>query len=207
MRLLLMSQTAAGRTEIERAFLSDLSGRGRMAYLPSKSDPSRKYFKHVAEHFLALSVEAEYCDLDQEFQADVLGRISDCEVIYLSGGLTPYFLRQLRARGAMPLLARHATEGKHLIGVSAGGIIMSPSIDIIRMDPEERGAISVGQDTSGLGLFDFEFFPHFGRHAGDDLRLRERSRETGRAILACDDASGVVLRGGERIEFGRVCWF
>ena len=86
------------------------------------------------------------------------------DAIYLAGGNTFYFLHHLKRSGVFERLKRYAREGGAIGGLSAGAIIQTPSIGLAGYPPWDRDANSVRlKDLRGLGLVDFEFFPHYER--------------------------------------------
>lgn len=88
-------------------------------------------------------------------------------------------------------------EGKPLIGVSAGSIIMSKSIKIAAFHDENEVQLN---ELSGLGLVDFEFMPHWNREKDQLDELLKYSLIQEESIFTCDDGDGIVIEGDE-IEF------
>ncbi|HLE12273.1 MAG TPA: Type 1 glutamine amidotransferase-like domain-containing protein [Bacteriovoracaceae bacterium] len=184
-----------GSTNIGKRFFHEL-GRTpkRVAYIPSESDFDRQYFQKTQEQYKLLGVETIlYCDVDKEFSISIVDAMFNAEVIQLSGGFTPYFLNNLRNRGLIKPLAEYGSEQGCLIGVSAGALIMGKDLAILLEDQEEGNATRELENIGGLGLYDFEFYPHFGRSDSDFEKLQTRSSLMKNTIIACNDQSGIIL--------------
>jgi dipeptidase E len=203
MALLLMSKTTDA-TRIERAFFRVAGVPQTLAYIPSKTDSTRKYFSIVQNHYLALGIkEIRYCDLDQEFNSITLDSIRSSDAIYLAGGFTPYFLEVLRSRQAISLI-RELNRTCPIIGVSAGALILGRNLSILFDDSIEGTAAKALSSADGIGLYDFEFWPHFGRLEADEVRLKNRSSAyQNQRIIGCDDLSGLIVGENEIRVVGR----
>jgi dipeptidase E len=125
------------------------------------------------------------------------------EIVYLAGGNTFFFLHQLKRLGMLPLLRSFVRRGGVLAGLSAGGLIMTPTIELAGvkgLDPDEN---EVGmKDFRSLGLVDFEFSPHFEPTARRIELHRAYSRKVSRPIYACQDGGGIVVCGRETSFIG-----
>lgn len=188
-----MSETTTS-TEVENEFFKTIGCIPRsLAYIPSKTDSQRKYFSRFRRHFLDLGVrDVWYCDFDQEYSDERWRLLTASACVYLSGGFTPAFLETLQNRGVLDFL-KGTSDTKPIIGVSAGAIIMGKDITILKDSPTEGPATLALADTSGIGLFEFHFFPHFNNEGDETQKLVTRSRHEERPIVACDDQSGLVV--------------
>lgn len=179
-----------------------------MTYIPSKTDVTRKYFKIIKDHFTEIGIaEIHYCDFDKEYSQHSLELLKKSKCIYLSGGITPYFLEQLQKREVLGELRDLAIGGTPIIGVSAGALIMGKNLDILLDDPEEGEATRSMINRQGLGLYDFEFWPHFGQNKNDELRLRARCSNNGIKIFGSDDQSGLMKIDNEWSIYGNTICF
>jgi dipeptidase E len=208
MNLLIMSRTLS-ENPIEKFFFEKVGNLpSSMAYIPSKTDQRRKYFDYVKNHFKKIGVqEVAYCDFDMEFSSRSIEILHESECVYLSGGMTPYFLAKLQKHNILSELIAFAKTGRPLIGVSAGALIMGENLDILLDDPEEGEGARELTNRHGLGLYDFEFWPHFGRNADDEARLSKRNLNIGVKIIGCDDYSGLLKVGDEWSVYGKVTIF
>ncbi|KAA0546955.1 hypothetical protein FZW96_13280 [Bacillus sp. BGMRC 2118] len=163
----------------------------KLGYIPSQTDESRKYFHKAQEFFTYVGVnEFVYFDVDKEFDGSRLEELTSCDGIYLSGGNTFYFLKNLQERNMLTVLKGFVAEGKILLGVSAGAIIMSKTIEMASLLDDNIVNL---EDLTSLGIVDFETVPHWN----DQLqKLQDRRRNI---VYGLQDGDGIFIQG-ERIE-------
>jgi dipeptidase E len=165
-----------------------------IGYIPSMSDPQRKYYKERQSYYNRIGVDLRtYFELDKEFQTDILDSLLSCDAIHLSGGNTYYFLYWLRKREMLEALRRYVKRGGVLIGVSAGSILMSPDISISPLYVNEP--VEVETDFTSLNLVDFAFAPHYksDKMSTDISALQRYSHEHQMVVYACQDSGGIVV--------------
>ncbi|WP_180998584.1 Type 1 glutamine amidotransferase-like domain-containing protein [Campylobacter concisus] len=90
---------------------------------------------------------------------EILSAISQCDIIYISGGNTFYLLNELRKSCATQAIKNAVKAGKIYIGESAGAIIAAPDTRYATLMDENSAKTS---DFTGLNLVDFFIVPHFG---------------------------------------------
>ena len=177
----------------------------RIAYVASGPEPDRDFFLAGQAYYGRLGLElALFFDLDEPHSADDIAALFASDAIHLAGGHTGGFLERLKRSGMLGPLSDWARSGGILIGVSAGAIVMAPTIATDALFIGERPEDI--EDGAALGLTPFEFFPHLGDDDGYLPALLRYSLSTPRPILACNDGDGIVVSGG-RIEcFGNPLW-
>ncbi|MFC9707360.1 Type 1 glutamine amidotransferase-like domain-containing protein [Paenibacillus sp. NPDC056933] len=167
-----------------------------IGYVPSCSDPDRRYFEQTRRYYNQLGIETiDYYDLDLEYEENKFNTIFETDAIHLSGGNTFYFLSLLQKRNAMGLLRSYVNKGGILIGVSAGSILTTPTVEMAGYG-EDADENHVGlMDKQALALVDFEFSPHWDgtEEALDSLRNYALTNAT--TIYACKDGGGIVIDG------------
>jgi dipeptidase E len=174
----------------------------KLAYIPSQTDRERCYFEKARPDFSELGVtEFFYFDVDEEFESSQLGEFRSCDGIFLSGGNTYQFLKSLKERDIVKYIKEMVYEGKPLIGVSAGSMIMSKSIKIAAFQDENEVELN---DLSGLGLVDFEFMPHWNREDHQLDSLLKYSLLQDENIYTCHDGEGIVIDGDETEFYGDI---
>jgi dipeptidase E len=147
------------------------------------SRAKRRYRAHGVENFLCLSVERKpsAAEFERAFASDI---------IYLAGGNTFYFLKHLRTAGAMERLKKFAEKG----GVIAGALIMSPTVRLAAdpgLGPDEN---EVGlKNHDGLGLFQFEFSPHYEPTKKQINAHLAYSLRTQYPVFAIEDGAGIII--------------
>jgi len=145
--------------KVDQEFISLFTDNVRIGYVPSKYIEGNPYFKEISRYYQEnYSINNIIClDIDKDYSNDFIDLLNSCDILILSGGNTTYFLNNLKKRGLLePIKLFAKTEGKGIIGISAGGIIMTPNINIGNLFEKE----SIKKEKA-LGLVDFEFCPHF----------------------------------------------
>lgn len=203
-KLVLHSDQIKGNTQIDEAFLRLFdSSKPKIAYIPSQSDPERKYFNEKVEWYKQFGItDLLYFDIDKEYDEEKKDDLLACNGIFLSGGDTYYFLNNLKNRNFLPLLRDYVEKGGVLIGVSAGSIIMSETIDITTLHDENTTNL---KDYSSLGLVNFDFFPHLNWNKDKYLKdVVEYSKTSKSVIYACNDGDGIIVDDDKMQFFGEV---
>ncbi len=173
----------------------------RWAFIPSQTDSDRKYYRRFIDYYSSLEYRNfEYLDFDLEFEQNNLARLNEFDAVYLSGGNTFYFLSRIKQTGADSALRDFAKlPGKVLVGVSAGAMIMTPTImntviqHQIKGDFEELNKCGL-TDYSGLALVNFEFVPHFTVESKGEM-IKKYVPQTNNKVYGCPDGSGIIVSG------------
>jgi dipeptidase E len=174
----------------------------RIAYIASATDSTRKYYNQKLEYYKNLGVEhLLYFDLDKEYDETKVDEILSCDAIHLSGGNTYYFLNSLQKRNFIPVLQDYVLNGNVLIGISAGSILMSETIDIAQFGDDNFLNL---EDTHALGLVDFEFMPHWNKDFLFLEDVKNYSKINNKVIYACKDGDGIVIVNDEMKFFGEI---
>jgi len=208
-KLVLHSDQVSGKTQIDEAFLKFFEGRKpKIAYIPSQSDSTRMYFNQKVEWYHQFGIDGLfYFDIDQEYKEGDIPELLSCDAIHLSGGNTYNFLNSLKKRGLISKLQNFVEQGGVLIGVSAGSIVMSRTIAVTTIDENiggDQNTIEL-KDFSGLGLNDFEFFPHFNKDNPEIVkRIKEYSIKSKSTIYTWKDGDGIIIDGNNMRFFGQV---
>jgi len=184
----------------------------KIGYIPSSSDLQRKYFNEVKNYYAKYGVsQFLYFDLDKEFDKSKIPQLKDCDAIHLSGGNTFYFLYSIKKRKFLKFLREYAKSGKILIGVSAGAIIMTPSINTTLAFHPQTGDLdklnTAGlKNFNALHLVNFEFIPHFDEKE-KEVFAKNYSQKRKNPIYACNDGSGIIVNEKKTIFYGKVFKF
>jgi len=204
-KLVLHSDQIQDHKKVDLAFMELLAKKSpRLAYIPSQLDLQRKYFNQKVEWCKQFGItNLLYFDVDKEYDERKIDELLACDAILLSGGNTYYFLNSLKKHEFLPKLREYVRVGGILIGVSAGSIIMSKTIDIATLNDEN--AIGL-KDYTALGLVDFEFFPHLNDNMKQYLEdLKKYSiNKSNSVIYACEDGDGIIVNDHEVKFIGEV---
>jgi dipeptidase E len=89
---------------------------------------------------------------------DILDKI-DFDIIYVCGGNTFHLLKEIQNANASEKFKEKILNDTVYIGVSAGTILVTPSIKIASVEPADENLDQV-TDFKGLNFVDFEISPH-----------------------------------------------
>lgn len=201
---MLYSNQVESDRRVDAALCRFMEAGGRIGYVPSGPDPERVFVRDRETYYARYGWEvAVVYDLDVEHNAGHRDRLLACDAIHLSGGDTLAFLSRLKRAGMLDVLHDWAQAGGLLIGVSAGAMLMTPSVAAEHLFQGKRPDSTPEQDA--MSLVPFEFFPH-----AQDARLFDEllaySRNSPRPIAACADGEGIVVTGSGLECIGKVRW-
>lgn len=177
----------------------------QMTFIPSSSYMSHldfrefvnQYKRHKVQRFIHFPIDVGFTDVlkKEAFSSDI---------IHLSGGNTYYFLETLRRAKLLSELKSFVKSGGVLTGLSAGGIIMTNNIKTAGFPPFDRDENEDGvRNLKGLGLVNFEFFPHYRNSKRYDKYLIEHSKKIKAPIYASPDGAGIIVNNHEVIFSGK----
>ncbi|WP_394392679.1 Type 1 glutamine amidotransferase-like domain-containing protein [Shewanella woodyi] len=181
----------------------------KLAYIASGPEPDRQYFRQTQALYEELGAQMSlFVELESEFDDDILPELFGCDVIHLAGGDTFRFLKGLKRRGLLPKLRQYLEAGGALVGVSAGAMIMTPSIESAFLCGDSNDVEL--KDLSALELVPFHFMPHLPSELSTPVdfiaELQCKDVEFDEALFEslylCQDNSALVLIDGELEELG-----
>ena len=171
----------------------------KIGYLPAGPDPDRSWFQSRQAHYGRRNATLSFFGLENDFDPSRMEELLASDAIHLSGGNTFQFLYWLRERGMSEPLKRYAQTGGVLIGVSAGAILMTPSVQTSYLcgDAPFPGL----DDLTGLALVEFACVPHY---RGPTPELQAFADRFLGPIYAVPDGAGIVVEGDSIELFGDV---
>lgn len=182
----------------------------QVTFIPSSSYLShldfkefvRQYKKHKIERFIHFPIDAPFSSV---LKKEALRS----DIIHLSGGNTFYFIKHLRKSKMLKELKDFALRGGIITGLSAGAIIMTRSIHTAGFPEFDRDENEDNvSNFRGMGLVNFEFFPHYKNSLRYDKEILNYSVTTHNPIYACPDGSGIVISPTEKRLVGKCfCFF
>ncbi len=175
-----------------------------MTYIPFCSENSSIFFHRAKRRFSANGVKKFFClNVDHTPNATDIKKAFQSDIIYLAGGNTFYFLKHLRESGVLDRLKTFARKGGVLAGLSAGGLIMSPTVALAAdegLGPDEN---EVGlKNFKSMGLFPFEFSPHYEGRPSEIKAHLAYSKKTRYPVYAVEDGAGIVIDGKKMSLYG-----
>lgn len=200
MSLFLMSDTQTpGVQDKLKHWLAGIGPNPSVGYLASSADPTREYFAPVVELYDQLGAEIiAFAEPIHGPDCELYDPLFECDIIHLCGGNTFEYLHHLGASGLISRLQAFVEAGGHLVGVSAGAILMTPDIATAAYCGDE--AVVPFQTTRGLNLVPF----HLLVHVADKDAMAQRLEVDGLpgSLYLMDDNDVIEVGGGEIKESG-----
>lgn len=180
---------------IDQALIAMLPANPRIGYIPSSPDPDRIWFKEREFYYARYGATLEFFGLETEFRPERTPDLLSCDAIHLTGGNTFQFLYWLRERNLMDKLKSYTGA---LIGVSAGAILMTPTVETSSI----CGDVPYPplKDQTGLGLVDFAVVPH----VTSQEPITELAKTYPGKVIGLPDGSGIVVRDSKLEIFGPI---
>jgi dipeptidase E len=188
--------------------LSD-SKKPSITYIPSASDYGAADFPDFVKSVSRVGrCKFVYFPIDLNYSPRLQREALSSDVVFLSGGNTFSFLRDLRRQKLISILRRKAAAGTVMAGLSAGGILLTPNIRTAAFPHWDCDENYVNLTRlEALSLSKFEFFPHYSNSLRYRAELSAHSRTSKYPIIATADGSGLVLDGDRLSMIGRCTQF
>ncbi len=176
-----------------------------LTYIPFCAEDSNIFFQRAKRRYQPHGVDRFTClSVDDSPTRQAMDAALKSDIIYLAGGNTFYFLKHLRESGMLKRLKSFAENGGVLAGLSAGGLIMSPTVKLAAYGPLGPDENDVRlKDFKGLGLFSFEFSPHFERTPSQIKAHLGYSLRTEHPVYAVEDGAGIIIDGSKVMVRGK----
>lgn len=210
MKLAMVSDSASVQGRVAIRHLLDVVQEDASAlsvgYIASSPDPQRTFFKKTVSFYRSLGIEnLLYVDLEMGYDEALMNGVFEKTIIHLSGGNTYRFLYWLKRRSLAAKLRDFALSGKPMVGVSAGAMLLTPSIETAAFCGD-KNEVDLS-DCSALSVTPFLFCAH-ARHNGKELALAEQiCAEHGRQVVMCRDTDALYFNGEAVTPFGKPLWF
>ncbi|QQX78669.1 Type 1 glutamine amidotransferase-like domain-containing protein [Shewanella sp. KX20019] len=203
MLLALLSQPTSSNA---RLVISELLSRlatatPKIGYIASMPDPQREYYQQSQQLYAELNVEMTvYLELESEFTQQALDTLLTCDVIHLSGGDTQRFLNAIKRRQLIAPLTKFAVNGGAIVGVSAGAMVLTPSIACAVLCGDQiKGSHA---ELTALNLIPFQFVPHFEIAQLKDANFNQQLKTLKSAAYLCGDDDALLLSAEQLVIFG-----
>lgn len=180
-----------------------------VTFIPNSSIDGEVEFEEVVEAYYPLGVRRFlYFPLDVPFDPVLEAAALTGHIIHMGGGNTFYFLKHLRSSKFLQKLKAFVKEGGVLTGLSAGAIVMTPSIDTASFpsfdcDVNEEHL----RNFKSMNLAPFHFFPHYKASKRYDQELAQFSKTIATPLYASPDGSGIIVSDSNITFAGRTIAF
>lgn len=179
----------------------------KLAFIPSSSIDAEVDFKFFVQEFSELGVQRfiHFC-VDNPFSKTLLNEVLKCDLIFLGGGNTFYFLKHLRAAGMFAHFETFLKRGGVLCGLSAGGIVLTPHVHTASFPHFDRDENPFAMKNLNAGRFvNFEFFPHYKNSKRYETEMLHYSKKINIPLYACADGGGIIVED-DQISFSGKCF-
>jgi dipeptidase E len=172
-----------------------------VSFITTAANPEkdRSWMYEDIEFAKNLFKEISIYDIEKMSLEEMEVEFKSRDILYINGGNTSYLMKKFRETGLEKALEDILTESIY-VGSSAGSMIWSKSLEIAEWYPDgqEPGASKV----PGMGLLDFQIFPHYQENMLELIKKNKREDEeywllkNGQAISYFD---GVIEKHGGEI--------
>lgn len=180
-----------------------------LTFIPNSSVDGEVEFEEFVASYTPFGVRRFlYFPLDVPFDPVISSAVLKSQLIHMGGGNTFYFLKHLRRSKFLTKLKNFVKEGGVLTGLSAGAIVMTPTIETASFpsfdcDVNEENL----RNLKSMGLSGFHFFPHYRASKRYDRELAAFSKKLDMPLFACPDGAGIICEGEEMIFCARTIGF
>lgn len=178
----------------------------RITFIPSAHHVPDFEYRYFCETFSAHGYhDVHIFNVDQPHSPEQVHYALSADLVYLSGGNTFYFLKSIRNHSFDQQLIEYVQRGGVLAGLSAGAILMTPTIATASYPKFDRDDNDVKiRSMESLGLVPFDFFPHYDAQPEYAAELVKQSKKLARPIYAVADGGGIIVEENRMSFFGDV---
>ena len=181
----------------------------KMTFIPSCHVHGQEDFLEIINQFRPHGIKKFIkWDIDRPYSNFFKKTVLQSDIIYLGGGNTYYFLKNLKKKGLLKELRSWVYSGGVLVGLSAGAILMTKKIETAgfpSFDKDENDE-SI-KNLKAIGLVDFDFFPHYRNSKRYDTEIEAFSLMQNIPLYACPDGSGIIISGATMSFIGKSACF
>lgn len=185
-----------------KTFVGGFEGK-RIVYIPTAANGEFYGSWKGGESIQAvqsLGAEVDIIELESVVYQDVIKKIGKPDILWMAGGMSGYLLYWIRRMELDKVLPDILNSGTVYVGSSAGSMICAKTQNVGEwyIGESEPGAKLI----PGLGLIDFEIYPHYEEELRPEIEKRWISGKlclikNGEAIKVVDGKTEVL--GKERI--------
>lgn len=163
------------------------------AFMPSDgiANCKQKYidqWKDLAQKFNANFVVIDNLTNNPEKE---IKKLENSNILVISGGNTFKLLDNLRKSGLDKAVCAFVSKDSFVLGgYSAGALILTPSIEICNLPNYDENVIGI-TDLTGLGIIDFEVFPHYNQEYEE--AVQDYSKKTKLQVKTITDDGFIEL--------------
>lgn len=157
MRRIILTSTGLSNTKIRKAFLKLIDKIDKKSVViittAAREKEKNKYSQLAKRQFKEMGFnKVDFLDLEYKNPK----RLENYDIIYVCGGNSFYLLKHIKESGADKIIKKLIKQGVVYIGVSAGSILITPTIEL----SSDKNLVGL-KDLRGLGIVNFAIFPHY----------------------------------------------
>lgn len=139
------------------------------SYIPSSgiegAEPYIEQWREIAKIYGAQFNVIDNSLYDTKQQLKLLSS----NIVVISGGNTFSLLRNLRESGLDKSLKAFVEKSDFVLaGFSAGALVLTPTIEVCNLPDFDENLVAL-DDFSGLGIVNFEIFPHYEKQTQETV--------------------------------------
>ena len=151
---------------------------------------NNKYSKLAESQFKNAGFNViDFVDLESDPQTD----FSRYSVIYVCGGNTFKLLKYAREANFENAIEELLKHGGVYIGVSAGAIILAPTIKAAASIDPDPNIVGIS-DFTGLNIVNFEIHPHYEPEEESEIANYEKT--TSHRVVRLTNTQALIISGG-----------
>lgn len=161
MKQLFLSSSFQDVATLLPAFAQNSLQGKRVTFIPTAALHEKVNFfvKSGKKALERLGLIVDVLELTSATTAELTAKLTQNDLIYLSGGNTFFLLQELQRTGADKLISDAVQQGKLYIGESAGSIVTAPDIGYVQAMDSSAAAQDL-TNYGALSLVDFYTLPH-----------------------------------------------
>ncbi len=136
----------------------------KICYIPAEPWGLKDEIKQMLKDFknYVCATQFKVAALENESLNQIKQKIKTSDIVFLGGGNTFYFFDNIKKKRLFSTFKKHLNNGKIIIGLSAGGIVLSPSLMMACFPSKDADECNLERkDFKGLNLLPFEICPHY----------------------------------------------
>jgi peptidase E len=128
---------------------------------------------------IARKCDAQFNVIDNSlYDTQQQSKLLSSNIVVISGGNTFNLLQKLRESGLDQSIKEFVTKLDFVIaGFSAGALVLTPTITVCNLPNFDENLVGLN-DLTGLGIVDFEIFPHYEKQSQETALENYRKTTT-----------------------------
>jgi dipeptidase E len=178
--------------KLKLIFIGRTKGPVAIVTTAAEGKENNKYSQLAKKQFSDLGFEhSDFVDLETESNKD----FSRYEVIYVCGGNTFKLLKFAREANFKSSIENLLKRNGIYIGVSAGSIIVGPSITITGEVAADHNEVGL-EDFTGFGITDLIILPHYSPEIEKEVVVFENKYSV--KVERISNSQAIIIENGEK---------